>query len=411
MDPQIKIKRIKIKGYRSCSSTTLDLNNELTTLIGINGAGKSNILNGILLLKKTLDIRNNRKISRSDTSKCFIYMEMTIDEKPLNLKGAIFFENDSKKGERVVDSEIEIDFGIYMAERSNWVDLAYERDLTIARRFNSSQQFRFKNTDFWKKINKKDLGIYFSLTEKIYYFVNSIKYYGATQFSNPSKCPISIEMVGDALERSYYFSETTHERFILDLYDLKEKKSVDYKKFINIVSKDGLSLVENLDFEKLDIPANEYTVYSGGKVKTIERKRKLIVPVFQINGRKLSANQLSEGTFKTLALIFYIITSKSKLLIIEEPEVCIHHGLLNSVLEIIKSQSRKKQILMSTHSDYVLDNLSPENIVLIKYVPKIGTIAKTLNKLLSKNNFKALKNYLKDTGGLGDYWKETSFDN
>lgn len=120
---------------------------------------------------------------------------------------------------------------------------------------------------------------------------------------------------------------------------------------------------------------------------------------------------MSEGTFKTLALVFYILSDKSELLLIEEPEVCIHHGLLSSIIELIKIQSKKKQIIISTHSDFVLDKLTPENVILVKKNPDKGTVATPLTKHLSKNDYSALKDYLANSGNLGEYWKEGGFEN
>ena len=89
------------------------------------------------------------------------------------------------------------------------------------------------------------------------------------------------------------------------------------------------------------------------------------MPSFSIDGNTLSPNQLSEGTFKTLALLYYVLTDESNLLLIEEPEVCIHHGLLNSIIALIKAYSKQKQIVISTHSDFVLDQIAPEDLVLV----------------------------------------------
>ena len=159
------------------------------------------------------------------------------------------------------------------------------------------------------------------------------------------------------------------------------------------------------------MPSSSYEIKTGGKIKETKRNRILIVPCFVVSGNNLSPNQLSEGTLKTLALLFYALTDDSKLLLIEEPEVCIHHGLLNSIIAIIKSQSKKKQIIISTHSDYVLDLLKPENIILVKKTDKAGTTAKLLTKSLSINAYKALHLYLEESGNLGEYWKEGGFDN
>ena len=165
-------------------------------------------------------------------------------------------------------------------------------------------------------------------------------------------------------------------------------------------------MVDEINFLEIEIPSPQYKVLSAGKYKVIESKRKLVIPEFSVDGKKLSPNQLSEGTFKTLALVFYVITDRSKLLLIEEPEVSIHHGLLNSVMEIIRNEAQDKQIVLTTHSDFVLDKINPEKVQLVTRDAKKGTNVKSITKSMKKNEFKALKEYLNECGTLGEYWRE-----
>lgn len=101
-----------------------------------------------------------------------------------------------------------------------------------------------------------------------------------------------------------------------------------------------------------------------------------------------------------------MITEDSPALLIEEPEVCIHHGLLSGVLELIKSHSQRRQVIISTHSDYVLDHVSPENVYAVTYDKKTGTSARHITKEMSPNELSALKDYLASQGNLGEYWRE-----
>jgi hypothetical protein len=241
-------------------------------------------------------------------------------------------------------------------------------------------------------------------------FLKGINYYSATQFSDPSHCPVSIEVEEDKLRRKWH-AGLGHEKFIFDMYGSKRENGKEYKQFISVVGKDGIGLIDDLEFDILKIPTNTYRIRSGGKIKQISRERILIVPIFSIHGKKLSPNQLSEGTLKTLALLYYILTDNSNLLLIEEPEVCIHHGLLNSIIELIITQTKSKQIVISTHSDFVLDHLTPEKILLVKYQTTKGTTIKKLGKTMTKKNYEALKDYLKNSGSLGEYWKEGGFEN
>ncbi|NVO00042.1 MAG: ATP-binding protein [Geobacteraceae bacterium] len=120
---------------------------------------------------------------------------------------------------------------------------------------------------------------------------------------------------------------------------------------------------------------------------------------------------MSEGTFKTLALIFYLVTDKSSILLIEEPEVCVHHGLLNSIVELLDIYSKDKQIIISTHSDAVLDKLRIDNVFKVKRTNEKGTEVSSIKRNMKHIELKALKNYLLNDGSLGEYWKHGDLEN
>ena len=149
----------------------------------------------------------------------------------------------------------------------------------------------------------------------------------------------------------------------------------------------------------------EYSVRSGGNVFQKKKEKILVIPQFHIGKNALSPNQLSEGTFKTITLLFYLITETSKILMIEEPEVCVHHGLLSSIVELIKLYSRNKQILISTHSDFLLDEVQPENVYRVSNTPESGTTISHITKSMSSSELKALHEYLQKEGNLGEYWR------
>lgn len=101
-----------------------------------------------------------------------------------------------------------------------------------------------------------------------------------------------------------------------------------------------------------------------------------------------------------------MITEDSTALLIEEPEVCVHQGLLSSILELIKSSSRHKQMIISTHSDYVLDHVSPDNVFRVTSDKTKGTVARHIRKTMTSKEYSALREYLDQEGNLGEYWRE-----
>jgi len=413
----VKLKSLRVKSYRSCINTKFEIQKDLTALIGINGSGKSNILNAILLLKKASNPSRHSSYYRNEDSssnKSSLEVEVEYKSKTIFIKIKIFYETDEENNDEIINFETTWDFS-QLLEVNSTISIPPE-------------MFHFHNIFFNEGLRETKRNIlYFGNSKanpeqaqlkKIYPHVNSIlngfskiSYYGASQFSDPSRCPNFIEIDEERLIRRYR-SNGQHERFITDLYQsYKDKKGRKYELYLNTVNKSGIGLVDAIIFKEVPIPSSAYKVMSGGQVKTYLKNRLLIVPSFVIDGNTLSPSQLSEGTFRTLALLYYLLTDDNELLLIEEPEVCVHHGLLSSIISLIKSQSKNKQIIVSTHSDFVLDQLKPENIILVDKVANKGTLAKSLTKSMTKSDYDGLKTYLRNSGNLGDYWKESGFQN
>ena len=400
----IKVQKIEITNYRSCINTAIDVQDDLTTLIGINGVGKSNILNSLQLLKK---INRNRFFHQEVIQETLIHsilkINLLVAGELYIVKADFYLETDKNNLDEIYNADIQ--FKKINDKNRKWfkidIDLfGYIERLKLINKPPNDKKIQDKY------LNSKEGQTAFEIAS----YLNGISYYSATQFADPTRCPISIEF--DELNRfGNVRNREVHTKFIYDLYSLYKDDKSSFIKFMNTINQNGIGLVDDIDFFEHSMSSNSYVVKSISKINQIEKNKNIIIPSVTIDGIVLSPNQLSEGTFKTLALVFYILNDKNELLLIEEPEVCVHHGLLSSIIELIKQQAKEKQIIISTHSDFVLDRLQPENIVIVNKSIQKGTIAKRLNKAMSKNDYFALKEYLKTSGNLGEYWKEGGFEN
>ena len=79
--------------------------------------------------------------------------------------------------------------------------------------------------------------------------------------------------------------------------------------------------------------------------------------------RKFLAKQMSDGTLRAFAIML-AMTQKSRpqLIVIEEPEVAIHLGALQSLVEILKSASSTTQVLITTHSADIIDEVPVDSL-------------------------------------------------
>jgi len=102
--------------------------------------------------------------------------------------------------------------------------------------------------------------------------------------------------------------------------------------------------------------------------------------------------QVSDGTLRLLAYITAIASIESKLICFEEPENFIHPQLFELLVEILKKSD--KQIILSTHSPYLVDWVEPEDVIIVEKRDK-ETVAKRIKEV------DKLKKHLEEIG-LGE---------
>jgi ABC-type lipoprotein export system ATPase subunit len=401
------LKRIVIENYRSCLHTTLDLHPNLSVLIGPNGSGKTNILQAIMLLNRLTEHERYAR-PRTQAAPVASRIKATFQSRAIQ----------SQLNAAIAASMVESSRDVMLSARQRWIikgphgkRASFEAPLGIGRPGGSFPPgyFRIHTSGGMRVISLDDEIPKWASVEmvRIFEFCKGIRYYGASQFTNPGNCPASFQIEEEeGMRRGVGLSRFRgHEKILYSMY-LAQKADGRYSEFIDIVGQRGLRLIDGLTFREVRTSSVDYSVRIGGKVERRKRNRLIVIPQFKIGKQRLSPNQLSEGTFKTLALLFHVITDEGTALLIEEPEVCVHQGLLSSILELIKSFSDKKQMVLSTHSDYVLDHVTPENVYQITMDQQSGTVARHVPKSMTSKEYSALREYLSNEGNLGEYWRE-----
>ena len=123
------------------------------------------------------------------------------------------------------------------------------------------------------------------------------------------------------------------------------------------------------------------------------------VQVFFQEGRKnIPATRLSDGTLRYLCLLVILCDPQPPPLIcIEEPELGLHPDVLPTLAELLKEASERCQLIVTTHSDVLVDAMTdqPESVM----VCEKGEGGTTLNRLDAKRLRPWLEKYR-----LGQLW-------
>ena len=141
--------------------------------------------------------------------------------------------------------------------------------------------------------------------------------------------------------------------------------------------------------------SDQYMGYSiaveGGTVQVFLRERDL--------SGWIPAARLSDGTMHFLCLAAILChPTLPPLICIEKPEIGLHPDILPIVAEMLVEASHRTQVIVTTHSDILVDALShlPEAVL----VCEKETSATTVRRLSQE----ALREWLEEEYSLGDLW-------
>jgi predicted ATP-dependent endonuclease of OLD family len=401
----VKIKNVRIQNFKSIEDLSIRLNDGLNILIGDNGAGKSNFLDGVdRIISDVFSIANGPNKPSTIHSRVLTY-EIDFEYRRrgdiylFQLRSAI---QKLKKEKDNFENVRVITYSKYKNGKSEAknVQVIWHEDSLETSNLHALQ----------KEIERIDLGAYgaefieFTVPSRIDYITSPGKLIvnSETRSVNEpeSEGAISSLMVLFDMEvegnlenlRTSTLQPEQIRKELLNVFDAAKsnnKYSSLLKKYTPI--KD-IQLNENINIYKA---ANNIIVDN-------------IVVNFKVNGDWIPWSFLSDGTKRLFHIITEVVLGESNIILIEEPELGVHPDQLYLLMDFFKSQAVKKQILISSHSPISLDILGPgelDNIIITKLTSR-GTKMYHLNELqLSKANA-----YIKKVGKLSDYWLHSDLE-
>jgi predicted ATPase len=384
-----KIKRIYVDGYKNLVDCETELH-DFSVLVGPNNSGKSNFLEIFTFVNALLfGSEENKKYifeqagtPRGHSSTCHIEGHQC---KPISIS----FLLEHSEGD--ICREIEYSLSVQCADPFIGVEATQKnigfvnelltikdktktgKPVTLFRRKGNTLEINKEGRFSEKKIDK--------LTSAF----NAIRVLFPDNEGLDPLFPLAISILLDLFYTRVVFISPYEVRKNIDrgkgvVYDPSRTTSLDILSAIAEINKDKslFSQFKNVLCQVLDI---EDANFSSFKLPENVRKEVKEAPeVFHIFKLKMPGQpfsdirNFSDGTLMVVAILVLLLSPEKDcpLICIEEPENCLHPKALKTLLSYLKQKTIDFQILLTTHSPFLLNQVSPEDVT-VAYVKDDGS--------------------------------------
>jgi predicted ATPase len=349
------LKSIRLVNFYSFRDTTIELNQGVNVLVGINGSGKSNFLKVFELLNEAINGRRLRRyiLEIGGVNEMLYQGERENDEIIIQLTfdGSVFEKEEDEddeefKGETYYQIKILPTQTEYYLEEKAWNDADKVYFYKEGEKVNVAAWFRsLKDTPLYH--NGLEL---FMLSES--FFTNTPMSGGGfvglfntlkslayiTTINTTSKSPIRKPVL--AIPETDIINGGDNLVQVLNTIKINDKKT--YKKIIEALQRVN-PYFKDFDFRPF-----------GTNFEMLLEEEGL--------NRSIHLSKVSDGTLRYLCLITALLTNKKAVLCLDEPEIGLHPDMLFNIAQAIKEAGETATIIVSTHSAQLLNYFNLETV-------------------------------------------------
>lgn len=436
------ITKIEVNGFKSLSNFNLNLNKGINILVGPNGVGKTNVILFFEFLSKICVTQISEAVSSvggvgsifkkvalntyqdfidfkiygctENGNSNFLTYEYEVEIKSSFEKDNIYYRK----------QRIKLHIGEYFHNQPNSSNYDFDWDLDIIFQEEDNDNDKF-NVNILNKDKIKSH--HFSHENDLY--DSLIDFYSRNNLNQSS----IINSLYYIVDFSMYVYQDLIGGETFNIVPSRVKEQEDAASPTGI-KKDGSGLVTTLYAMKKSKPKNSGSIYfpfffdseNTYKPETLKRiikylqlanktirnleiennafDNKLVVKVSFDTGSykaQLPLSAMSDGTIKWLTLITAILTSR-EIFSIEEPENFLHPWMQAEILNIMRNHIEEKGknsfVLMTTHSESLINHSKPEELIIVGFNYGI-TYARRIEEI------DVINNEISNSGfGLGHFY-------
>ena len=327
------IDSIYLKNYKSIRDAENIKFSNLNVLIGQNGAGKSNLIGFFKFLNKIISQDIQIHVKTTGRANSYLYFGQ---KKSSFIEAGIYFINDSdflsnsykfkfmptQDGGFLFDKELS-GYNRGSNENPDWEDKSFTQ--------RGAFESEIINTDAHRNVFLKE----FFSNLRIFHFHDTSNTAAVKGFCNINDGEVLREDAGNLAAFLYNLS-----KFYPKYFKVIEKTIQSVAPFFNRFDlKPSIENPSEINLRWLEKGSDEY----------------------------FDAHYLSDGTLRFISLATLLLQPNPPgTIIIDEPELGLHPFAINKLAAILKVASGKTQVIISTQSINLLDQFSPEDIMIVE---------------------------------------------
>lgn len=330
------IKHLQIKGYKSIQDMEIELH-PINVLIGANGAGKSNLISFLKLLKAISNQQLQRFVLEEGKADDLLYFGRKHTE---ILSGKLIFSRDNRNNNGY---KFELtptkSGGLFIKLEASGYNVLIDDDTR-----NYINCYNSEESEILDKSSQEHLRNVRNAYLRVY--ISGIQIFHFHDTSSASQLRKSC----DVMDNKQLKSDGRNLPAVL--YLLKEKHPIIYRRILKVI-KSVAPFIEDFILEINDLSKNGNEIALRWIEKTDPESN-------------FSAHQFSDGTLRFIALTTALLHPEPpSIIIIDEPELGLHPFAISKLAGLIKIASTKAQIIISTQSVNLVDCFDPDDIITV----------------------------------------------